>query len=174
MEETSMIPPGERERLHALLGSISLFQYLPDERIGMLLDQCSKLTLEEGDILCRQGEISDALYILVFGKLGVRMETSSPVAFIDPVSTIGEMGVFTGMPRSATVQAFLRSGVLKLKSDDIHTLIDGDPGVGVTILSRVIGILSDRLSSGNIRISEIQKYLVDIDQEDDHIPDGWT
>jgi len=174
MQEASAIPPGERERLPALLGSISLFQYLPKERINVLLDRCMKLTLAEGDILCRQGEVSDALYILVFGKLGVRMESSSPVAFIDPVSTIGEMGVFTGAPRSATVQAFTRAGVLKLDSRDIHALIDSDPQVGVTILSRVIRILSDRLASGNIRISEIQNYLVDHAHDGGHIPDGWT
>lgn len=170
--EESFILPGERERLLNLLGSISLFQLLPGERVGMLLDRCSKLTLDEGDILCRLGEMSDALYILVFGKLAVRMEAAAPVAFIDPVSTIGEMGVFTGMPRSATVQAFRRSGIISLKSDDIHALIDEDPELGVTILSRVVGILSERLSSGNIRISEIQNYLVNNDRH--RLPDGWT
>jgi CRP-like cAMP-binding protein len=174
MQEKLTVSPGERESLIHLLGSISLFQLLPKEYIGSMLDQCSRVTLDDGDILCRQGEISDSLYILVFGKLCVKMEDSTPVAFIDPVSTIGEMGVFTGMPRSATVQAFTRSGLLKLKSEDIHALIDRDHELGITILQRVILILSERLSSGNIRISEIQNYLVELNREDDRLPDGWT
>jgi hypothetical protein len=37
-------------------------------------------------------ELLNVLYILLYGKLAVKVSDSAPVAIIDPVSTIGEMG----------------------------------------------------------------------------------
>ena len=74
--------------------------------------------------------------------------------------TIGEMGVFTGEPRSATVQAVKTSALLILKSSEMNALIRRDTEFGVRIMSKVIRILSERISADNFRIQEFQKYII--------------
>ena len=89
---------------------------------------------------------------------------SAPVATIHPVSSIGEMGVFTGEKRTATVQAMEKSNFLVLNKVEIEKLIEKDSQFGLNIMRKVIHILSERISEDNVKIREFQSYV--ISQED--------
>jgi CRP-like cAMP-binding protein len=156
----------QKAKLLALIERIPIFSGLPIEGCGKILSLCSKVTLEEDDTLCRQGDQSDSMYILLFGKLAVRIENSSAIASIDPVTSIGEMGVFTGEPRSATVEAMERSALLRLSAEDMNRLIENSPELGVNIMRRVIRILAERVSADNTRIREFQNYLIEREESD--------
>ena len=136
---------------------------LPLEGRRRILALCSKVTLEAGETLCRQGEKSNAMFILLVGKLAVRIENSATIASVVPVTSIGEMGVFTGEPRSATVEAMERSALLRLSAEDMNRLIEGSPEHGVSIMRRVIKILAERVTADNTRIREFQNYLIEHD-----------
>ena len=160
MNDDSDKKPEQRSRLLQLVEKIPIFSDLSLDNRNKILALCSKTVLDKGETLCVLGDESSALYLLLMGKLAVKVHNST-VATIDPVTSIGEMGVFTGEPRSATVEAMEKSAILTLKKEDLDRLIEADPEIGVKIMRRVIGILSGRVSSDNIRIREFQNYLLD-------------
>ena len=155
----------QKARLVSLLKKIPLFSDLPPSRLRKVLSICSKETLDEGEILCSKGDESNEMYILLMGQLAVKIDDSTPIAIINPVNCIGEMGVFTGEPRSATVLAVQKSALLCLKKYELLTLIGKEPEFGVTIMSKIIKILSDRITANNIRIQEFQSYLISQEEQ---------
>jgi len=155
----------QRQRLLTFLHKIPLFSDLPTSTLRKVLTICSKVALADGQVLCKKGDPSNAMYILLTGKLAVKIRDDTPVAMIEPVNSIGEMGVFTGEPRSATVQAVKTSALLLLKSSEMNALIRRDTEFGVRIMSKVIKILSERISADNIRMQEFQKYIITKEEE---------
>jgi CRP-like cAMP-binding protein len=153
------------EKLRALIGRIPIFSGLPAGGCETILSLCTKIALDRGDILCTRGEPSDSMFLLLFGKLAVRIEDSAVIATIDPVTSIGEMGVFTGEPRSATVEAMERSALLRLASADIDHLTEAHPEIGIPVMRNVIRILAERVSADNMRILEFQYYLLGRDEK---------
>jgi CRP-like cAMP-binding protein len=152
----------QKERLLALIEKVPVFVDLTSSERSNVLARCTKVTLECGDILCAQGEESSAMFILLLGKLAVRISRSAPVATLVPITSIGEMGVFTGEPRSATVEAMEKSALLRLEAAEMNSLIEQNPSLGVRIMRRVIRILAERVSTDNARIREFQNYLIDL------------
>ena len=90
-----------KARLVTFLQKIPLFEDLPPSTLRMVLSISTKVSLDKGAALCKKGDQSDAMFILLSGKLSVMGSGSEPIATIEPVSSIGEMGVFTGELRSA-------------------------------------------------------------------------
>ena len=90
---------------------------------------------------------------------------SAPVATIHPVSSIGEMVVFTGEKRTATVQAMAPSSFLVLNKADLEKLIEKDSMFGLNIMRKVIHILSERINDDNAKIRDFQSYV--LSQEDE-------
>jgi len=152
-----------RSQLLALIERIPIFSGLSAEDRTGILRLCTKTTLDKGDILCNQGDVSDAMFILLVGKLAVRIANSATIASIVPVTSIGEMGVFTGEPRTATVEAMEKSALLRLGTADLNGLIESRPALGVSVMRKVIRTLSERVSADNIRIREFQNYLIELE-----------
>jgi len=101
-----------------------------------------------GEVLLRQGEPSDALYVVVTGRLrtvvrgpdGVDATVRETGAF----STIGELGLLTDLPRSATVLALRDSEVIKLSRDAFRAFATKHPEA----LLRVASIVAERQMNG--------------------------
>ena len=76
-----------------------------DSDLGSL--QIERIEIPAGKILFTQNDPSDYLYILVNGKLSTYLTTSNIkikiVGIIEPVETIGELGILSGETRSLTV-----------------------------------------------------------------------
>lgn len=150
----------QKARLLSFLSKIPLFSDLPLSSLRKVLAICSKVALDEGQVLCKKDDESNAMYVLLSGKLAVKIDTSIPVATIEPVSSIGEMGVFTGEPRTATVQAIQKSALLLLHKYELNVLIKRDTEFGVRIMSKVIKILSERIANDNRKMQEFQDYII--------------
>lgn len=163
MPDDKINKSAQKERIIALIEKVSIFSDLAADDRRRLLSACTKVTLKTGDILCSQGGESTAMFILLFGKLAVRITNSPVIATIDPVTSIGEMGVFTREPRSASVEAIEESALLRLAAEDLNRFIEQEPGIGVKIMRKIIRILADRVSADNTRIREFQNYIVDRD-----------
>lgn len=147
----------------SLIERVPIFADLTREDRDRVLARCTKMILEKGEPLCTQGGESSAMFILLIGKLAVRIRKSATIATIAPVTSIGEMGVFTGEPRSATVEAMEKSALLRLSAADLNTLIEEHPLIGVRIMRRVIRTLAERVNTDNVRIREFQNYLIERD-----------
>ena len=88
-----------------LLQSNPLFAETDVVALKKLLDRGRILALRPGDALLRQGAASDAAYIVIDGSASIRIETSYGSVDLSVVSApalVGEIGIFTGVPRTAT------------------------------------------------------------------------
>ncbi|MFN3622945.1 MAG: patatin-like phospholipase family protein [Hyphomicrobium sp.] len=104
-----------------------------DER-GALIAELETRSLKRGDVLVRQGEAADALYIVLSGRFVVTLEGHrEAVTEIGPEQPIGEIAFLTGGVRTATVSAMRDSLVLRLGRDDFDRIAGKCPGIWRTL-----------------------------------------
>ena len=94
----------------AFLRDSELFENQPAEVIRAVLAQGQLLDFGPGDVVCRQGEQGDRLFVVKSGVLevvAVPSDGSDPttVAYLGTGEVIGELALLTGSPRSATVRS---------------------------------------------------------------------
>jgi hypothetical protein len=92
-----------------LLARNPLFSGLAPAQLAPLANTCRVVRFGAGETVLRQGELGDTLYQVVEGQLAVDLEGSDGpprrLAELATGAVFGEMGLFAGEPRSATVRA---------------------------------------------------------------------
>lgn len=129
------------------LDVVEIFDDLgPDER-ARLAAELQTLSLKRGDVLVRQGETADALYIVVTGRFIVTVDgRRQPVAELGPGQPIGEIAFLAGGARTATVTALRDSLVLRLGRAEFEALSARSPGIWRTLTVT----LARRVAEGNV------------------------
>ncbi len=140
-----------------VLERIPIFRGLTFEQFKQILMICSRKMLEEGNVLCRSGDESREIHILIKGKLKVTFDDGNEFSRIRPLGIVGEMGVFTGSKRSATVIASTVCTVLSIKKDDLIKVFSADPVLGMMVQSNVIEDLSLKMKTSNVIIEELKQ-----------------
>ena len=89
--------------------NLPVIQFLPPEAQAHFHSTSRLIRLREGQRICRQGDNSRDLYILLEGSLKIFRRMSGLgndyCARIHPTSVFGELAFFMGVPRTATVIA---------------------------------------------------------------------
>jgi predicted acylesterase/phospholipase RssA/CRP-like cAMP-binding protein len=113
-----------------------------DEATRLLAEDLDWVSLSAGDALFRQGDPSDAVYVVVGGRLRVFDEPpGAPARLLNEVGRgemIGEMGVITGEPRSATVRAARDAELVRLPQSSFDRLLEQHPRAMMTIARALI------------------------------------
>jgi CRP-like cAMP-binding protein len=138
-----------------IFDDVLLFHNLPLNGLAALAQNGRERTFDSGEVLMRQGEPSDSMYVIVQGRVGV--DRSHP-ALLGPVrlaelgagETVGEMGLLDGEPRSATVTALEETRVLELTADVLAETLIQFPEVTRTLLH----ILSNRIRSTDALVAD--------------------
>ena len=155
----------QQPQLMGILGKIPIFADLNERYKRLILSVSKRINIKKGSVLCREGDVSDSMYILLFGKLSVSIKGSGTIATINPIGTIGEMGVFTDEKRSASVIAMTDCALMLIRADDINRLIEKETAFGNRIMRKVIRIMADRIQGHNARIREFQNYIMSLEKE---------
>ncbi len=139
--------PEEIQTWESFLKRTPLFSGLSVEDLGKLAARLQLLSLPKGATLFKQGDASDALYLIVSGHArryrGVEGQETL-VAYLGRGDVIGETGLLTGGPRSATVRVDATSELLKLPRKDFEDCLREHP----TILLHLSRTLASRLIEG--------------------------
>lgn len=140
------VPPVE-EQLSAsvaeFLGKLDLFAPLDPAALKELAKQAEVIAVRAGVAVCRQGEAPDALYVIIDGDFDVFVETPEAggelrVNTLMPGGFFGEMGIFTGQPRTATVRAASGGGlVARLASEPVLELAQRESCVSFGVIKRL-------------------------------------
>ncbi len=126
--------------LETLLKSVELFNGLGENELGSVERICHELHLGAGEVVARQGEIGDELYIIAAGFVEVVLETDPPtlekvVVQLGPGQIIGEMGLLDHGPRSATIRTVSDPTILQtIRRQDLESLCDQDQHIGYLIM----------------------------------------
>ena len=85
-----------------------LFSDLPEAALAQLATGAREVTLEEGQVLLREGEPGDALYVVLEGALGLTRAAPNGTALLGEVRRgehLGELALLEDSPRAATATA---------------------------------------------------------------------
>jgi CRP-like cAMP-binding protein len=112
-----------------LLAQGELLRHLPPEDISELLPLISRRSLKPDEIVFREGEEGDALYIVIRGKVDVieggGVDCHS-LAELGPGQAFGEMALLGGGPRTATIRAVMPTELLAIRREDFLRLMAQD------------------------------------------------
>lgn len=120
-----------------LVRKIPLFKGLQPSQVRELLSEGEVKAFCEGDVLCKQGEESRFLFILLKGKLAVQ-KNGTTLAHLEPVEIVGEMGVITDSPRCATLIAEEETAVMAIPKTRFNYAIGLDAELAATIYTNVL------------------------------------
>ena len=129
------------------LPAVGIFAELDAAEREALASELETRALKRGDVLVRQGDAADALYIVLSGRFAVMIEgRRDPIAEIGPDQPIGEIAFLTEGKRTATVTAMRDSLVLRLGRAEFERLSDKSPSIWRTLTCA----LSQRLAATTV------------------------
>jgi CRP/FNR family cyclic AMP-dependent transcriptional regulator len=109
----------------------------------------------DGEVICRQGEPGDRMYVVQAGKAEVLHEEDGieePVGRLEAGDIFGEMAIFERQPRAATVRARGTMRVLTLDKRGFLRHIHEDPSLAYRILQQ----MSHRIRSLDAELSRLR------------------
>jgi SulP family sulfate permease len=139
-----------------------LSEALGDPRLAeSLAGYCRRLEVQAGDIIARQGEPAASMHFILEGRVGVMVDLhdvrSTRVRSLGRHTTVGEMGLLTRSPRSATIQAETASVLYELDAEAFERIKREHAALSQALLGYVIAVMSERLSFANRVIGVLQR-----------------
>ena len=163
----------ETERLYANLESLGAATAFVDEIVDIIdfvplfqgLDQAEIRTIAQfmscygaptGETLLREGEPGDYLLLLLTGEAEVWKRddkgTKRKIALVTPGTTLGEMSLMDGQPRSATCVTSMPVDFAVLHRDDINQLLDASPRLCAKFTLLLLQMMTRRLRDTSNRM----------------------
>jgi CRP/FNR family transcriptional regulator, cyclic AMP receptor protein len=137
----------------ALLRGVPLFNELTEHDLERIARVAVPRTYPAGTIILREGDPGDTCYVLRAGLARVTRQhadgRSITLTNLGPGEIFGELAMFGGEVRSATVEAVDEVRAVALLAADLKRLLSEHPEIAVKLL----GALSGRLREANARIS---------------------
>lgn len=137
------------------LQALPMFRGVDTAKLKLLAFASERLTFETNDHFFRQGDMSDAAYVVLSGSVHVVLESGGAclkVAELPRGSVVGEMGILTDSPRSASIVAAEATEALRIRKDVFFDLINEFPKIGIAVM-RDIAV---RLERTNARLAAMQ------------------
>ncbi len=138
---------------------LPVFAGLTEEDAAALVQGCRGVRYGDGQVLVGQGERSDDLYLLLSGRLRVTCLTPAGdevvVGVAAPGAVIGEMGLISHAPRSATVRAQGGAVVLRMPGAHFGALINDAHPAAWPLLRAMREQLVERLRAVDERVDAV-------------------
>ena len=135
------------------LRAFPVFAGMDDAALAYVAGRTSEFVLTGGDCLFRQGDASDAVYLLLSGRCRA-IRDGLPIGAIHAGEPVGEVGYFSRMPRSATVVAERDCWLLRFGVDELEALLARHPPFAVAIaraLALRLGVSNEHRAKGRNR-----------------------
>ena len=117
----------------------SVFARIPAGALGVLAEILATETLHAGEVLVERGEPSEHVYVVVSGRLSVRVPgRSEPVRQLEAGQLLGEYGMFAGQVRTATVLADEPSVLLSLDYERFRAFLHQFPEAMFVLLGTAV------------------------------------
>lgn len=139
-----------------LLKKVPFFQGMKIDYLKVLASICEEELFVEDQEIFHQGDPGGALYVVVRGRVGIEREgkrkgSTVRVATIGTNDSFGEITLFDGSPRNASVIALQDTLTLKIRREPIIELARQHPELSL----QLINVLSQQLREANDRIAEL-------------------
>lgn len=129
-----------------LLAKTDFFANAPVDVVAQLAAAGTELPLIRGDVLFREGDAPDAIYLVISGRIAISIENGfdhreTVMALMDDGDLFGEMSLLDGNNRSAMAKALEPSTVLAIPFGPVLDQLHSNP----SLLWAVTRVLAARI-----------------------------
>jgi CRP-like cAMP-binding protein len=127
---------------------------MSDDDIEWMIANGTPQQLAAGDVVIREGQPIEALYIVLDGALAVAAAASGDamIARLGAGEIIGEISLVDSRPPSATVRATQPSTVLAIDRARLYAKLERDPWFAARFYRAVSVFLADRLRNTVVQL----------------------
>lgn len=126
---------------------VELFQRISSH----IIDEIAELVTEEGhpagDVLFREGDVADFLYILEEGEINLVIPGAKRLSF--PMNKTGSVLGWSSLVEpnryTATAECVRESKLIKIDAERLMRVFQRHPAEGLTIMKRLAGVIAARL-----------------------------
>ncbi|MGY4628317.1 SLC26A/SulP transporter family protein [Bradyrhizobium sp. USDA 4486] len=137
-------------------------QILGDEDDAAQLSRCcERLEVVAGEVIVQAGDPADSMHFVLDGRVGVMVpaedDRTTRVRSLGRYTTIGEMGLVSHAPRSATIQAEVDSVLYVLNTHQFDAIKEEDPALSHKLLTYFVSVMAERLTFANRTIAVLRR-----------------
>ena len=146
----------------AFLRQVRLFRRIAPQYLEALAGTMRETGLRKGQVLFREGDHGDTMYLVRRGTLIISKAVTGKVdqvlARFGAGEFFGEMALFDRAPRSATVQADTDTTLLALDRQHLEHLIEVNPRAAVEFFEALVHVFIDRLRAPGDLVAEVTRW----------------
>ncbi|WIM11051.1 cyclic nucleotide-binding domain-containing protein [Enhydrobacter sp.] len=136
-----------------ILKGIPLFSKVEPAKLKLIAFTGERMNYAAGQELFHQGDVGDAMYVILGGSADVLLETPNGqirVAELRKDNFVGDMALLGDVPRTATIRAREPLTTLKISKDMFYRLVSEIPQLAIAMLRE----LAHRLEDTNQKLRE--------------------
>jgi len=123
---------------------------MSDEEIERIFEPSANQFYKNGETLCEQGEESDCMFIILYGRVKIQLTKSDggiqKLNVLSRGDHFGELSLITNSRRNASVIAIMDTTVLKIDKERFKRLIQEIPVFSININNTISSWLQGELS----------------------------
>ena len=134
------------------LRQVPMFRDIDPARLKLLAFTSERVNFAEGQKFFQQGDAADAAYVVLQGKADVTMNSPGgdiKVAELGQNAIVGEMGILSDSPRSATIVAAAPTTALRIDKRVFLELLTQFPQMSIAVMRE----LASRLEKMNTQLA---------------------
>lgn len=166
------------EKYFQKINNIQILHWLQEDERRKLLLISSILHFKTGEVVISQGDIGDALYAVIKGKVHVSVkdikDNEINICSIPPGEIFGEAAIFLATKRTATITCATDTTVMQIPRKDLVFFFKTHPHAGNKLLMLIILNLLNKLGHANEDLVLEKQSDIDLDYVDHLIQDFIT
>jgi CRP-like cAMP-binding protein len=132
-----------------ILENVPIFAGLQTQALQLLLEHTVEQEYPPGDVIVREGEKSNSMFVIASGSVKVCKDFGTPgeivLATLGPKNFFGEMCIIDTLPRCATIQTNEPSTVFDISSRAFYHLYKAMPSQHSILVTNIARDLCRRL-----------------------------
>ncbi|NTJ43235.1 cyclic nucleotide-binding domain-containing protein [Agrobacterium larrymoorei] len=136
-----------------MLKRVPFFSEMEPSKLKLLAFASDRVSYRSGDELFRQGDLGDAAYVLLTGKVDVLIDSPAGQIKLTEMSgnaIVGEIAILCDSVRTATVIASTEVEALRIGKEQFFKLMSDFPDVTI----KVMRVLAERLTQTTTELSK--------------------
>lgn len=133
------------------VASVSLFADLSKRQIINVSHLCFEAVFEPGDTIVKEGDTSTGHMLIITSGTGAVTIGDKEMGTVGPGDVVGEMALFDGLPRSASVTANEEVRAVVLYRSAFTNMLEEHPVIALKLLAT----LSKRLREKDARLAAL-------------------
>lgn len=141
------------------LRAVPLFRDVTSDHLATLARAMEKTTHPAGHVLFRKGDTPARFLLLVRGEVTLK-EGSDDRFRLRPVSTIGELGSLTGIPRNTEAVAATQIDLWSMPVGTLTAFFEKNADLALLFHRNLLGVVSDKVRRDRSRLEDMRANLI--------------